>query len=180
MVTEFTRCVEMTSRFLTPLILLCLVVTACDPEPAAPTLPGAQVPAEQELALRALTDFFEHLNAGRYPEASQLFGGSYQVVVDHNPNLAPQDHAALLRSACTTNGFRCLRTQSARLQEQMPARAEFCFLVEFSTPEGELFVRGPCCGASETEMPPQSAFTFAVIRGEDGVYRVQDLPVYVP
>jgi hypothetical protein len=53
-------------------------------------------------------------------------------------------------------------------------------MVEFAMPNGEPFVRGPCCGASETEMPPESEFLFAVVQSEDGEYRVQDLPVYVP
>jgi hypothetical protein len=78
------------------------------------------------------------------------------------------------------NGFQCLLVRSAHLQERASSGAEFQFMVEFSTPEGELFVRGPCCGASETDMPSQSEFTFFVARSEDGVYRVQELPVYVP
>jgi hypothetical protein len=125
-------------------------------------------------------DFFEHLNAGRYQEASQLYGGSYEVLINNNPGLDPQDHAALLRNACTANGFQCLQVRSAYLQEQVASRAKFRFMVEFSTPDVQLFVRGPCCGASETEMPSESEFTFAVVLNEDGEYRVRDLPVYVP
>jgi hypothetical protein len=136
--------------------------------------------AGEELALQSLLDFFEHLNAGRYEEASQLYGGPYEVLIDNNPTLDPQDHAALLRNACTINGLQCLRVRSARLQEDAVSGAEFRFLVEFSMPDGERFVRGPCCGASETDMPPESEFSFAVVRSEDGAYRVQDLPVYVP
>ena len=125
-------------------------------------------------------DYFEHLRAGRYEEASQLYGGSYEVLIDNNPTLDPEDHAALWRNACTSNGFQCLRVRSARLQADVSSEAEYRFVVEFSTPDDQLFVRGPCCGASETDMPPQSEFLFAVVRSEDGVYRVQDLPVYVP
>jgi hypothetical protein len=139
----------------------------------------ADEPADEELALQSLMYFFEHLSAGRYEEASQLYGGSYEVLIDNSPTLDPQDHAALWQAACTENGFQCLRVRSARLQEQMVSRAEFRFIVEFSTPDGELFVRGPCCGANETEMPPESEFSFAVVRSKDGAYRVQDLPVYV-
>jgi hypothetical protein len=136
--------------------------------------------ADEELALQSLMDFFEHLSTGRYEEASQLYGGSYEVLIDNNPTLDPQDHAALWRNACTANGFQCLRVRSARLQGEVASGAQVRFLVEFSTPDGERFVRGPCCGASETDMPPESAFLFAVVRSEDGAYRVQDLPVYVP
>jgi hypothetical protein len=140
----------------------------------------AQSPSDQELARQSLLDFFRHLNAGQYAEASQLYGGSYGHLIESNPGLDHEDHAALLRNACTVNGFQCLRVRSAHLQERASSGAEFQFMVEFSTPEGELFVRGPCCGASETDMPSQSEFTFFVARSEDGVYRVQELPVYVP
>ena len=102
------------------------------------------------------------------------------MLIDNNPTLDPPDHAALWRNAYTINGFRCLRVRSARLQEQAVSGAEFRFLVEFSTPNGELLVRGPCCGASETDMPPESAFLFTVSVSRDGEYRVQDLPVYIP
>jgi hypothetical protein len=161
-------------------LILCLLTAACDPETSTPAPPEVPTPAGQELAHQALTEFFGHLSAGRYEEASQRYGGSYQVLIDQNPTLDPQDHAALLRNACTANGFQCLRVRRARLEEQVPPGAGYRFTVEFSTPEGELFVRGPCCGASETQMPSQSEFPFAVVLNEDGEYRVQDLPVYVP
>jgi hypothetical protein len=108
------------------------------------------------------------------------------VLIDNNPTLDPQDHAALLRNACTANGFQCLRVQSVllqeqvRLQEDVASGAEFRFVVEFYTPDGQLFVRGPCCGASETDMPSESEFLFTVTMSKDGEYRIQDLPVYVP
>jgi hypothetical protein len=161
-------------------MVFCLLAAACDPGTSTPAPPKVQTPTNQQLARQALAEFFEHLNAGRYQEASKFYGGSYEVLADQNPTLDPQDHAALLRSACTANGFQCLRVRSVRLQEPVASQAEFRFLVEFSTFDGELFVRGPCCGASETDMPSQSEFSFAVVLNESGGYRVQDLPVYVP
>ena len=167
-------------HLLVVLLVLCLVMVACSPGAGSPASSEMKAPADQELALQTLTDFFEHLSAGRYQEASQLYGGPYEQFVDHNPALDPQDHAALLRNACTVNGFQCLRVRAARLDQQVAARGEFHFRVEFSTPDGGLFVRGPCCGASETDMPPQSEFLFTVTMSKDGEYRVQDLPIYVP
>jgi hypothetical protein len=148
----------------------------------AVTPPSSQVAdrADEELALQSLMDFFEHLSAGRYEEASQLYGGPYEVLSEYNPTPDPQDHAALWQAACTSNGFQCLRVCSARLPEDGAAKAEYRFLVEFSTPDDQLFVRGPCCGASETKMPSESEFLFTVTVTKDGEYRVQDLPVYVP
>ena len=65
------------------------------------------------------------------------------------------------------------------MQEEMASPTEFKFVVEFSWDDGSLFVRGPCCGASETDMPPQSQFTVLVIKVDDR-FLVQQLPVYVP
>jgi hypothetical protein len=162
------------------LFAFCVVMVACGPEASTPGSSAMQVPADQELALQSLVDFFGHLSAGRYQKASQLYGGPYEQLIHHNPGLDPQDHAALLRNACTVNGFQCLRVRTVRLHQQAASGAEFHFRVEFSTPDGGLFVRGPCCGASETDMPPQSEFLYTVTMSKDGDYRVQDLPVYVP
>ncbi len=41
------------------------------------------------------------------------------------------------------------------------------------------FVLGPCCGATPEEMPPTEEFDFTV-RQSGEIYRVVDLPVYIP
>jgi hypothetical protein len=56
----------------------------------------------------------------------------------------------------------------------------YVFQVEFNNPDGSLFVLGPCCGASETEMPPVSQFEYGVARNADGKFLVMELPPYVP
>jgi hypothetical protein len=56
----------------------------------------------------------------------------------------------------------------------------YLFQVEFNNPDGSLFVRGPCCGANETEMPSVSQFKFRVNRNADGRFIVMDMPPYVP
>ena len=56
----------------------------------------------------------------------------------------------------------------------------YIFQVEFNNPDGSLFVLGPCCGATETEMPPVSQFQFTVIRNADGRFVVMNTPPYVP
>ncbi|MEX2029351.1 MAG: hypothetical protein WD906_00040 [Anaerolineales bacterium] len=52
-------------------------------------------------------------------------------------------------------------------------------MVEFVTDDGELFVLGPCCGATEAEMPPVWRFPYTV-RVVGGEYLVMEMPVYVP
>jgi len=66
------------------------------------------------------------------------------------------------------------------IEEKQISPFEYQFLVEFVTSDGSLFVRGPCCGASATDMPPQSQFVYTVVRDCEGTFRVRDLPVYVP
>lgn len=136
-------------------------------------------PDESIHARETLVLFFDHLSTGEFQEASELYGGSYDVLIDNNPALDPNDHAALLRNACLVNGFQCLEVRSALPQKQASAR-EFKFLVEFNNPDGSLFARGQRCGAGETGMPDQSQFGFTVQRYSGGVYLVTDLPVYVP
>lgn len=55
----------------------------------------------------------------------------------------------------------------------------FSFTVHFLKDDGTIFVLGPCCGATEEEMPPQRTFAFTVKKIE-GIYKVMDVPVYVP
>ena len=142
----------------------------------------AERPANDDLesARETLIQFFEHLNKGDYLSASALYGGSYEMLNGYNPDLDPEDHAALFKNACTVNGFQCLQVRSARLQEQAAQTGDYRFVVEFSTADGELFVLGPCCGATETEMPLRSEFVFTVVRVGEGAYQVVDLPVYAP
>jgi hypothetical protein len=107
-----------------------------------------------------------------------LYGGSYEQLQANNPQVDPQDQAALLENACTLNGFQCLPVRRAFLIDQ-PAEGEYRFLVVFDQ-DGQDFVLGPCCGADIAEMPPQSEFTYSVKQADDGRFQVQELPVYVP
>ena len=76
------------------------------------------------------------------------------------------------------NGLKCLSIRTIVCEEEV-SPTEFRFTVEFTNYDGSLFVLGPCCGATETEMPPQTQFVYTVKRVEDR-FLVQDLPVYVP
>jgi len=44
---------------------------------------------------------------------------------------------------------------------------EFRFIVEFKYDDGTLIMLGPCCGATETDMPPKSQFPYTVVRVGD-------------
>lgn len=161
-------------RVLRQLALLAIpaVLWACTPQ-------QGQAQPDAVLAEQALRAFFADLHAGRYAQAAEAYAGTYEIMVDHNPDLDSTDHAALFRNACTINGAQCLEVRSARLVESTLG-GEFRFLVEFQLEDGSLFVQGPCCGASETDVPPRSEFSYRVIKSEDGLFRVVDMPVYSP
>ncbi len=141
-----------------------------------------QAPTEAQAHL-ALEEFFVLLNQGQYERAVRLYGGSYEVLTYFNPDLAPEDKAGLLQAACELNGFMCLSPLSITLsiieiRENQPQ--EFVFEVTFANPDGSEFVLGPCCGADEETMPPQTYFTVRVACDNDTICQVLDLPPYVP
>jgi hypothetical protein len=141
--------------------------------------PRLSQPDDAQLAEEALVAFFADLQAGRYAQAAEAYAGTYETMIDHNPSLDPADHAALFRNACTINGAQCLEVRSAELLPTVAAQ-EFRFEVEFQLEDGAVFVQGPCCGGSETDFPPVSAFTYTVSKGGDGRFRILDMPVYMP
>ncbi len=151
------------------------------PTPLIPLLPTWTVTppdaTDLELARQTLLAFFALLHEGRYAEAAPLYGGPYDVIRDHNPDISQDDYAALWQAVCTRQTL-CLSV--ARIVEEKPvAPDEFEFVIEFIWRDGTLFKFGPCCGASEAEMPPVWQFPYTV-KKIDGQYRVMRGPVYLP
>lgn len=155
------------NKFAKFLLLIALLLGACTP-----------AADESQQARQTLVNFFDLLNQGAYDDADQLYAGDYQVMVNNNPSVDPANHGALWENVCTLNGFKCLTVRSAKLMEKNEGL--YIFTVEFNNPDGSLFVQGPCCGATEEEMPPLSRFEYRVQRTTDGKIVVLDLPVYVP
>lgn len=148
-------------------ILLVQLLSAC-----------ASQPSDSEQARQALTGFFDALSKGHYSDAVSLYGGSYEILVGYNPEINPDDQAALWQNGCQVNGLQCLTVRSATFKE-LNSDGEYLFTVEFNAPDGSLFERGACCGEEPTT-PPQFQFEYRVVEGGDGRFRVLDLPVYVP
>ena len=157
------------------MLLLGMVLVACGAKATTPA--STQVPTQA--ARQALEAYFNALSAGRYGDAAALYGGDYQVLMDNNPAIDPNDHAALFQNACQINGFVCNLAIKSYVSESQPSEAEFVFTVEFQSADGKLFSLGPCCGADPTEMPPVTQFEFHV-QVVNGNYKVMDLPVYQP
>jgi len=163
-----------TYRRLMSFIVLAVTAAACTPS----TTSTQQIESSQA-AQETLVQFFDLLNAGQYAQAAELFSGSYETMIEQNPGLDPEKHAALFQAACQINGAQCLKVKSAILQTEAEP-SQYTFLVEFSNPDGSLFVQGPCCGGNETDSPPQSQFPFRVIKDASGKFTVLDPPIYTP
>jgi Tol biopolymer transport system component len=140
-------------------------------------LPSAEA-HDLDSARQALMTYFSLLHERRYSEAISYYGGTYDILRDWNPTVAQDDYATLFKNGCTMNGLQCLSIRTIVHGEKV-SPIEFRFTVEFTNDDGTLFVRGPCCGATETEMPPQTQFTYVVKKVGDR-FLIQDLPVYVP
>lgn len=175
---------EALMALLLTLVVVLGLIAGCAPAAPTPTpVPptATQVPATPnglESARESLIAFLSLLHAGRYGEATNYYGGTYDVLRDWNPDVVEDDHATLFKRGCIGNGLQCLRIRIIVREEQV-SPTEFRFIVEFMNDDGTVFVRGLCCGASEEDMPPQTQFTFTV-KKVDNSFLVQDLPVYVP
>lgn len=148
-------------------ILIALLLSSC-----------ATNTVKKDQAHQALEDFFERLAEGEYEAAAAQYGGSYKTLVSFNPDMDPNDHAALWQSGCQVNGLQCLTIRTATFNEVTDI-GEYIFTVEFKTQDGSLFELGACCGEDPTT-PPQFQFEYRVVEGGDGQFRVLDMPVYVP
>ena len=146
-------------------------------------LPSAELPGQFAVSAvdpeRAMVDFFTYLNQGDYAQASELYGGSYDILQDYNPDLNLDDKTALLKAGCEQNGLMCLAVEEV-LSVQTNDQTNFLFEVQFTNRDGSLFILGPCCGADEETMPPVSTFLVGVRCQEGGPCLVMDLPPSVP
>lgn len=165
------------NRFL--LLVLVVVLVGCTPESAStPQLTQTSLPSTASEAYDTLINFLTLLQTKNYLDAAPLYGGEYEQLQVFNTEIDPNDHFALWAWACDHQMLQCLEVRSATFKELRGGT--YIFQVEFSNPDGSLFVLGPCCGANETEMPPVSQFEYAVNRNTDGKFVVMTTPPYIP
>jgi hypothetical protein len=150
---------------------MALPVNTAQPTPTA-------LPSTASEAYDLLVEFLTLLHVQNYEQAAPIYGGEYESLQVFNPEIDPDDHVALWQWVCDNKLLQCLEVRSATFQRMVGG--SYIFQVEFSNPDGSLFVLGPCCGANETEMPPVSQFEFTVARNADGRFVVMNPPPYVP
>lgn len=132
---------------------------------------------DTENARQALIDYFGALSLREYPHAAQLFGGSYEILAEYNPDVAPDNHAALWQRGCEQNGLQCLTIRTTTFQE-LTTSGEYIFLAEFNNLDGSQFKLAACCG--ENSALAKYQFPYRIEKGNDGQFRVLDMPIYVP
>ena len=169
-------------RFLHITFFLLLLFTGCTSPAAAPevidTPEPTSLPSTMAEAHDVLVNFLTLLHTKRYSDAVPLYGGDYEQLQVFNSEIEPNDHLALWTSVCENQQLQCLQVRS--ITPQQVVGDSYIFQVEFNNPDGSLFVLGPCCGATETEMPPVSKFEYTVSRNADHRYVVMNTPPYVP
>lgn len=158
---------------------LALALAACTSQQVATEQPTpTSLPSTIDEAHDVLVNFLTLLHAKNYAEAAPLYGGDYEQLQVFNPQIDPADHVALWTWACDNQLLQCLEVRSATFETQVGD--SYIFQVEFSNPDGSLFILGPCCGANETEMPPVSQFEYTVSRNAEMKFVVMNTPPYVP
>jgi hypothetical protein len=159
-----------------PLWLACIAIAlAARPVMAEPLRQSVRSIDQATQVLRA---YLDSLNAGRYSAAVALYRGDYRTLLYWNEDMRGDDLAGLLQRGCEGNGLQCLRMRRVVGHERL-TNGDIRLRVELARPDGQLFVRGPCCGSTEAEDPPDSIFSYTV--GWDrGALKVLELPPYVP
>jgi hypothetical protein len=146
---------------------------------AAPIPPGAAV------AAGTVESFFAHLNAGRWAEAAQLYGGDYEILTQWNPDVDPNDHAALWMHGCTHNGLLCVKVKRVVRVTEV-ALFHYRFTVEFERPEshdtpGNVLVIDDCCMGPKSKADkccPTTEFDYDVVSTNGGPALVLQKPVW--
>jgi hypothetical protein len=165
------------------MLLGVFVLGACGAFPGAPE-PTPSLPPDLELAWDVLISVFDDIHQGRYEAVLKGLG---DLPPDLIPTLqgwdptwqpAPDEVAGVLEKACTS-GYLCLPIRRVIAVEPV-SETEYEFLVEHALEDGSVFILGPCCGANETEMPPQTQFRYQVVRDPKGQWRVMWSPIYIP
>lgn len=163
------------------ILILCFIlfIFLCVACAVKGTISSIQLVDNDQLALQAITDFLDALHAGDYEKAASLYGGTYEIMIDHNPEISPEVHGALLQNACTLNGAQCLQVRSVTQDEKI-SNSRFIYRVEFQNADGSIFVLGPCCGENDPDIQSQSSFLFEVLKSTEGKFLVMDMVPYMP
>lgn len=133
---------------------------------------------ETIVAQDTLISFFNNLNEGKFTEALDYFTTdekTWEELDIYNPD-KETDHADIIENYCQAT-LTCLPASIVRSTKVNDN--EYNYQIQFRKEDGNIFVLGPCCGATEEEMPPKDTFDFTV-KKIDGTFKVITPPLYIP
>lgn len=135
-----------------------------------------------------LINFFNYLHDGKYDKAVSLFEpweegigmhkSSWEGILSFSPqNKRNGEGKAIgLRKIYQSVG---VPIKVKILGVEKVADGNYKLRVNFIKDDGEIYIYGPCCGATEKKMPSQSEFDYFVQR-VNGVYKVRTPPLFRP
>jgi hypothetical protein len=133
------------------------------------------------IAENALISFFDHLDSQNFEKALELFelnhsADSWEGLEIFSLPEERDNRAQVLKNYCAATGT-CLK---AMVIDTIKENEEtYNLLVQFKRADGSIFILGPCCGATEEEMPSQKEFNFKV-KKINNEFKVITTPIYVP
>lgn len=136
---------------------------------------------EIQLAGKTLNQFFSYLHDKKFDKALELFEPSdeergWESMESFSPTEERNDKVKMLKNYCEVVGT-CFKSKV--LEVKKINDAEYELTAQFIEDNGSVFVLGPCCGATEEEMPAQKEFKYKV-KKINGDFKVTNAPVYRP
>lgn len=135
-------------------------------------------PDESAAAKQTLIDFFDLLSQKQFAKAVPLLStdyGVYDPLYQFNPE--ETDPATLLSSYCENVGT-CLEARVLKVSHI--SNYDYELTVQFINPDRTIYVFGPCCGATEEDMPSKDTFTYVVRKDFEDKMVVMTPPLYRP
>ena len=134
---------------------------------------------EQIAAQETLLTFFAYLKQAEFEKALEYFDlddSAWQDLANFSPDEVRGNRVKILENYCLAMGT-CLRAEVLDIKNETVN--EFQLLVQFINNDGNVYVYGPCCGATEAEMPSTKQFDFTVKKFGD-TFKVTTPPLYRP
>lgn len=133
---------------------------------------------ESQKAATTLTTFFDYLNKNEFDKAVSLTDPNDTSFWDAVKIYAQdaKDMPGILKNYCTATQT-CLQANVTKITPG--ANGEYKLAVQFLNKDGTTYIFGPCCGATEEEMPSVSTFDFTV-KKINGIFKVTTPPLYRP
>lgn len=134
---------------------------------------------ESTAAKTIFIKFFDLISQQKFDEAVPLLSSDFELqenlrAYDYNHTGNP---AEMLQTYC--DGVpTCLKTRV--LKTERTGNYEYTLTVQFINPDGSTYIFGPCCGASEEDMPSTDTFTYVVKKDFEDKMVVMTLPLYRP